>query len=272
MRRAGALLLAVLSIFAVERLTLDQHPLVRMLAIIATTFVAMKIVVLVFANAALPFGATLEFFGWFGMRPNVFEKKRIADPASARDLAMSGLRTFAYGASLFVAARFVADVSPATAIVLALPALSLMLHFGLFDLVTAFYRRRGVPVGELFRAPLRSQSLSEFWSRRWNTGFSEMIAIVVDRPLRGVLGATPALYASFLASGLLHELAISVPVRAGYGLPTLYFLLHGTLVAIERKLGRAPGRVWTLFWLAAPLPLLFHPWFVREVVWALVVR
>ena len=270
MRRAVVLLLAAVSIFAVERLTIAQHPVVRMLAIIATTFVAMKIVVLVFANAALSFGATLEFFGWFGMRPNVFEKERVGDRASARDLAVSGLRTFACGALLFAVARFVAGVSPATAIVLALPALSLMLHFGFFDVVTAFYRRRGIPVGELFHAPLRAQSLSDFWSRRWNTGFSEMIAIVVDRPLRGVLGATPALYASFLASGLLHELAISVPVRAGYGLPTLYFLLHGTLVAIERKLGRTPGRAWTLFWLAAPLPLLFHPWFVRAVVKPLV--
>jgi len=270
MRRAGALLLAALSIFAVERLTLAQPPVVRMLAIIAMTFVAMKIVVFVFANVALSFGATLEFFGWFGMRPQVFEKTRSADLVSARALVRSGLRSLACGAVLFALARFVAVRAPAIAMLLALPALSLMLHFGLFDLVTAFYRRRGIPVGELFRAPLRARSLSEFWSRRWNTGFSEMIAIVIDRPLRGVLGATPALYASFLASGLLHELAISVPVRAGYGLPTAYFLLHGTLVAIERKIGRAPGRVWTLFWLAAPLPLLFHPWFVREVVWPLV--
>jgi hypothetical protein len=64
----------------------------------------------------------------------------------------------------------------------------------------------------------------------------------------------------------LHEPAISEPVRAGYG----------TLVLCERALARAgrpierlgwPGRIWTLGWLALPLPLLFHLPFVRGVVW-----
>jgi alginate O-acetyltransferase complex protein AlgI len=27
------------------------------------------------------------------------------------------------------------------------------------------------------------------------------------------------------------------------------------------------GRVWTLAWLALPLPILFHPPFLRAVVW-----
>ena len=96
-----------------------------------------------------------------------------------------------------------------------------------------------------------------------------MISALVQRPLRRV-SASAALYASFLASGLLHELAISVPVRAGYGLPTLYFLIQGALVAFEKKTGRTFGRLWTLFWLAALLPLLFHPPFIRGIVCPLV--
>ena len=83
-------------------------------------------------------------------------------------------------------------------------------------------------------------------------------------------GETAGLFASFLASGVLHELAISVPVGAGFGLPTLYFLLHGALVGLERKTPRIASRAWTLFWLIAPLPLLFHPPFLRGVVWPLV--
>lgn len=47
-------------------------------------------------------------------------------------------------------------------------------------------------------------------------------------------------------------------------------LLHGALVAIERRMERPPGPIWTLFWLAVPLPLLFHPPFLRGVVWPLV--
>jgi alginate O-acetyltransferase complex protein AlgI len=144
-----------------------------------------------------------------------------------------------------------------------------MLHFGVFDIVAGIYRLHGVAVNELFRSPLHARSLTEFWSRRWNIGFSEMISALVQRPLRRV-SASGALYASFLASGLLHELAISVPVRAGYGLPTLYFLIQGALVALEKKTARTPGRLWTLFWLAAPLPLLFHPPFIRGIVLPLV--
>jgi alginate O-acetyltransferase complex protein AlgI len=97
-----------------------------------------------------------------------------------------------------------------------------------------------------------------------------MIALVVHRPLRRRAGEHVALAGSFLASGLLHELAISVPVGAGFGLPTAYFLLHGALVAVERRMERPPGRLWTIFWLAAPMPLVFHPPFLRGVVWPLV--
>ena len=99
-----------------------------------------------------------------------------------------------------------------------------------------------------------------------------MIAVTVHRPVRRVAGETAGLFASFLASGLLHEIAISAPVNAGYGLPTLYFLLHGALVAVERRYPRVATRAWTVFWLVAPLPILFHPPFLRGVVWPLVGR
>ncbi|HKR62129.1 MAG TPA: membrane bound O-acyl transferase family-domain-containing protein [Thermoanaerobaculia bacterium] len=242
-------------------------PLVRMVIVIAVTFIAMKTITLAVARVSLAPVSLLEFFGWPGMRPALFERKRVVDRAGARALALHGLACLALGAALFAIARAIAY--PLWSTILALPALSLMLHFGVFDLLAAIYRLRGVPVAKLFRAPLFARSLSEFWSRRWNIGFSEMVATVVHRPLRPVIGENGALLASFLLSGVLHELAISVPVNAGYGLPTLYFLLHGALVAIERKVGRPLGRVWTLFWLAAPMPLVFHPPFVHGIIWPL---
>jgi alginate O-acetyltransferase complex protein AlgI len=70
-----------------------------------------------------------------------------------------------------------------------------------------------------------------------------------------------------------------VPVWAGFGLPLLYFLLHGTLVLVEgglEKAGRAVStwggwaHVWVLGWLALPLPILFHVPFLRGVVWPLI--
>jgi len=72
-------------------------------------------------------------------------------------------------------------------------------------------------------------------------------------------------------------MAISVPVRAGFGLPLLYFLLHGGLVLVERALAKTGrplsemgGRVWTLFWLGAPLPILFHRPFLAGAIWPLI--
>jgi len=254
-------------------------PLLRMTAIIAGTLMATKILTLAFARAegvVLGRKATVEFLGWPGMRPSLFARRRVVDVHGAAEIAGKGSRALFAGAVLFTLARVIAASSldaPAKQVIvtaMALPALSLMLHFGLFDIVAGFYRLRGVPVDKLFRAPLRAQSLSEFWSRRWDVGFSEMIALVVHRPLRRTAGEHVALAGSFLASGLLHELAISVPVGAGYGLPTAYFLLHGALVAFERRMARSPGHLWTIFWLAAPMPLLFHPPFLRGVIWPLV--
>ena len=254
-------------------------PLWRMTVIIGAALVGMKILTLAFARAdgvVLGPKATVEFFGWPGMRPSLFAKRRVVDVRAAAEIATKGVRALLIGAVLFVCARMIA-VSPiertikqAIVTLIAMPSLSLMLHFGLFDIVAGFHRMRGVPVEKLFRAPLRARSLSEFWSRRWNVGFSEMIALIVHRPLRRNAGENVALAGSFLASGLLHELAISVPVGTGYGLPTVYFLLHGALVAFERRMAQPPGHLWTIFWLAAPMPLLFHPPFVRGVIWPLV--
>ena len=76
-------------------------------------------------------------------------------------------------------------------------------------------------------------------------------------------------------SGLLHELAISVPVGAGYGLPLAYFALHGLAMSIEPVLAErgwlagARGRVWTILIVGGPLPILFHPPFLRGIVWPL---
>ncbi len=162
---------------------------------------------------------------------------------------------------------------------LLLPGLSLIVHFGVFDVLAGAWRRAGVDCTPLFRSPLRSASLGEFWGRRWNLAFSEMTALAVYQPLVLRIGRRPALAASFLGSGLLHELAISAPVRAGYGLPLAYIALHGGLVLAERRLIRAGrpvdrvtwvGRAWTLGWVLVPLPILFHRPFLAGVVWPLI--
>lgn len=103
-----------------------------------------------------------------------------------------------------------------------------------------------------------------------------MTAIGVYRPLSCAVGRRSATGIAFLASGVLHELAISAPVLDGFGLPLLYFLLHGLLVLVESWLERRGlavhqvawfGRTWTIAWIVLPLGILFHPPFLRGVVW-----
>ncbi|HKO56304.1 MAG TPA: membrane bound O-acyl transferase family-domain-containing protein, partial [Thermoanaerobaculia bacterium] len=198
------------------------------------------------------------------MRPAAFATLGGPPRAGVAPLVRNGLRNLAAGALLFALAR-VTPIAVATPLMMI--ALPLMLHFGVFHLLAAFWRAHGAATDRLMRDPLRATTLADFWSGRWNAGFSEMTALLVYRPLRRRRGETAALMASFLVSGLLHELAISVPVGAGYGLPTLYFLLHGALTATEkRQLLGAPSRVRTLALLAIPLPILFHPWFVRGII------
>jgi len=276
--------LVVLGTAGVERLCAGEPPGFRMLALIAFALLALKVVVLVEdrarGGAPLSSGAWLGFAaGWLGMQPRLFASGRGEPLPGARELLVRGAAWLGLGVVLVVAARraWTTLHSLPLATLLLLPGLSLAVHFGMCNLLAGAWRSRGVACEALFRAPLRAQNLGEFWSRRWNLAFSEMTALAVYRPLSARLGRAPALLASFALSGLLHEMALSLPVRAGFGLPFLYFALHGALVLLEGALERAGrplaglrGRVWTLLWLLLPLPILFHRPFLAGVLWPLI--
>ncbi len=282
--RGFAWTLVVVSVVVMERLTPLEPAGVRMIAIILALLYAMKSVVTVESRADLPrqlrpiewaaFAA-----GWLGMRPRVFLTFGGPPRDGARRLVWYGIQRLVFGVALVALARFLWPTgSIVVATVLACIGLSLFLHFGLFNIVAGVWRALGADTGPLFREPLRSRSLSEFWGRRWNLAFSEMTAIAVYRPLGNVIGRRAALVVAFLSSGLLHELAISVPVRAGYGLPFTYFLIHGALLLGERQLEARGhpiqrhavlGRIWTFGWLVLPVPLVFHPPFLAGIVWPL---
>jgi Membrane bound O-acyl transferase family len=187
---------------------------------------------------------------------------------TADDSTASPEVTLAFASAAFVGMKAVVLVAACAigstwAIPLLMVGLSLLLHFGVSTLITAALRAHGFPVRVLFDAPLRTRSPAEFWAWRWNRGFAEMTSLAVYRPLVRRLGARGAYLAAFIMSGLLHEVAISLPVRAGYGLPTLYFLLQGWFA---QRAGRKPGRLVTMLGIVLPLPLVFHAWFVDGVI------
>jgi alginate O-acetyltransferase complex protein AlgI len=241
-----------------------------MLTIVAILFVAMKALVLLEFQARtsrrLPAARLLGFVAaWPGMDPAAFLRRLPPAPGEIAGHLRRAAIALTAGALTLAAARVLRG-SGLHADALALMGLSLTLHFGVFTLFVAFWRWRGAAVGPLFDDPFRARGLGEFWGRRWNVAFTQMAAALVYRPVATRAGRRAALLAAFGFSGLLHELAVSVPAGAGFGGPTAYFLLQGALVAASLP----PRRLVTATALLLPLPLLFHTAFRARVVWAIV--
>lgn len=116
-------------------------------------------------------------------------------------------------------------------------------------------------------APIRSTSLAEFWGRRWNGAFNDLVLDLFFRRLARRFGPPIATLGSFFFSGPLHELVISLPAAGGYGLPTGYFLWQGAGVIAQRKWRRGfLGWTVTMAIVVVPAFWLFHPLFVRRVI------
>ncbi|MGZ8939412.1 MAG: MBOAT family protein, partial [Limisphaerales bacterium] len=110
----------------------------------------------------------------------------------------------------------------------------LMLHFGLFHLLAAFWRTQGVGAEPIMNRPLCARTLSEFWGERWNRAYNELMHRFIFRRTVGWAGAAGATMLVFVISGLIHDLVISVPAQGGYGLPTIYFVIQGIGLMLQR--------------------------------------
>jgi predicted DCC family thiol-disulfide oxidoreductase YuxK len=221
------------------------------------------------------FARFVGFFCWPGMDAKPFlDAIQKRQPAQPREL-LAAFSKILFGAALIWAgARFFVVNQPLFAGWIGMVGLVFMLHFGFFHLLELIWRRAGVAVEPIMRAPILSQSLGEFWGQRWNLAFSQLAHDFGFMPLRRRLGIAGATLAVFAGSGLIHELVISVPARGGYGLPTAYFLVQGLGVIFERTtfakqigLGRGwRGWIFTAIVAAGPAFWLFHPPFVRNVI------
>ncbi len=214
-------------------------------------------------------------FLWPGMDADEFFEPRTGPRRIApREWLAAIGKTLAGAVLIWAAAREMVQSHPTAAGWIAMIGLVLVLHFGTFQLIALAWQRLGIHAESIMQRPLESESLSELWGKRWNLGFRKLSHALVFRPLQKRFGTTAGTLGAFLASGLIHDLVISVPARAGYGLPTAYFLLQGLGALAERSrvgrrlgLGRgARGRLWTALIALAPVPCLFHPWFVMRVM------
>jgi Membrane bound O-acyl transferase family len=182
-------------------------------------------------------------------------------------------RTFLGAALFWGVARFAPAGQPVFRGWVGMVGVIFMLHFGLFDVLTYTWRKFGVEADVLMDRPLGAPTLADFWGNRWNRAFKRLVHDHLFRPLSRRVGPAWATFITFIASGLVHDLVISLPAGAGFGLPTAYFALQGAGVLVQRgPLGKRlhidhgpTGRVFTLAVLICPMFWLFHPAFVQRV-------
>lgn len=222
------------------------------------------------------------FFAWPGLDASAFladDRTPVAAP-DRRDWLGTGLNLM-MGAGLVALARQVPANQPLLAGWIFMGGLIFLLHFGLMRALTLLCRHAGVNAPLMMENPAAATSLSEFWGRRWNRDFRVFAHQVVFQPAhrllvrrRAACAAGGAMLAVFLFSGLVHDLVISVPARAGLGMPTGYFVLQAAGVWFERSatgrrigLGRGlTGWLFVFALAAVPAFALFHPDFVVNVM------
>lgn len=265
---------------------LSTPPFFRMIAIISILILCMKIITWYSYQLRNNIDYGLKewtYFSllWFGMHPFLFLKKYASFPQKGKRMILFGLSRIILGLLFIYFSWWLHYTSVISNVwmemilcsFILLAGLSLLLHFGILSIYAGIWRILGYKAYYLFNAPIKSTTLKEFWGKRWNKGFSEMIAISIYKPLKSKASNRLAFFIAFMFSGLLHELAISVPVNKGYGLPTLYFLLHACAQTVEEKINFKYAflrRVWVISLLLLPLPILFHYYFLTDIIWPII--
>jgi membrane bound O-acyltransferase family protein len=212
--------------------------------------------------------------GWPGMDVDAFLDVR---PASRPTVIDWGFAFFKFACGLGVLLFIVPALGGANEYIVGwvgMLGIVFILHFGLFHILSCACRQLGLNAVPIMNWPIASQSLTEFWGKRWNLAFRDLTYQLLFRPLARFMGPAGALMAGFMLSGLVHDVVISIPSGGGYGLPTCYFSIQGTAILAERsRWGRAIGlghglRGWLfcLVVLVAPCALLFHQPFVCRVI------
>ncbi len=214
-------------------------------------------------------------FAWPGMDAETFlDTNKHAVKPTPEEWLWATLKTVLGFALLWIFARRVPAQDDLLRGWIGLFGLILLLHFGSFHLIALSWQTMGIDAEPIMSKPILSKTLSEFWGKRWNLGFRQLAHDLIFRPLYKRIGVAPAGLLVFVASGLIHDLVISLPARGGYGLPTGYFVLQGLGVTLERStLGRRLGLqkglaawIYLLVVTAGPAFWLFHPPFVLRVI------
>ncbi|KAK4374769.1 hypothetical protein RND71_005446 [Anisodus tanguticus] len=113
----------------------------------------------------------------------------------------------------------------------------------------------GLEIEPQFNDPYLATSLQDFWGRRWNLMVPGILRPAVYFPVRAIstrvlgkeLAKLPAIFATFLVSGLMHELIYYYLSRAGPTWEvTWFFVLHGICVCVEVTVKKVVNGGWQM--------------------------
>jgi hypothetical protein len=251
---------------------------IQMWVVVLSLFVAAKIFTLErlpsLPARAINSRVLAYVFFWPGMDAHAFFADAAVATPRLREWLMAGAKALGGAAILWVGVRLVPARHPLLIAWVGMVGIVFLLHFGAFHLLSLFWRTHGIDARPMMRFPARATSVSEFWGRRWNAAFRDLMDAAIFRPLARRNGPLLAMLGVFLISGVLHELVISWPARGGYGLPTLYFAVQAAGLLVERsrfgkafKLGSGfVGWCFVLLVVGAPAICLFHPRFIYAVI------
>ena len=278
--RTYGLVWPLLFVATLAWMLLGLHPFATMCCISLSLFLLIKTHTLIeFRRGSETRPGFLILAAWFFCWPGLDAKAFFhvgdrTETTSVPEVLFAIAKTIFGGLLFFVVAPRGIDVHFLVGGWIGLVGAVFMLHFGSFHVAALFWRSRGRNVRPIMNVPILSTSVSDFWSKRWNLAFRDYAHPFLFKPLARKFSPITAVAVGYLFSGLVHELAISVPAGGGYGLPTLYFTLQGIAILVERKLSKngwnlqsgGAGWCWTLLVTAPGAFLLFHPPFLRVVV------
>lgn len=106
----------------------------------------------------------------------------------------------------------------------------------------------GLEIEPQFNEPYLATSLQDFWGRRWNLMVSSILRPTVYKPVQRIFNSQLlAVFATFLVSGLMHELIFYYLTRVSPTWEvTCFFVLHGICTAVEVAVKKAVGERWRL--------------------------
>jgi alginate O-acetyltransferase complex protein AlgI len=226
------------------------------------------------AAAAGPDRALAYFFGWIGLDADEFCTRFEGTRLQTRDWAAAVGKTLLGATLVWGLVRLLPADRPLLSAGMGFAALIVFVHFGLFHILALVWRQFGVGAEPIMNAPLLATSLADFWGRRWNLAYRRVSFDYFFRPAVSRFGVAAGTLIAFLMSGLVHDLVISFPARTGYGGPTVYFLIQGIGLLLERtrivrqRFVQCPllGWFYTLTFVLGPVGLLFHEPFLTRVI------